>query len=982
MQSRLYEFLKLKGKKELLIVKNLKEAKVAEDLCRYINLIPCILSDFRAIKGDDLRSYKEELQNIIIALNNFYHQKNTILISPIQTLCYKLPQKNLLGHFSLSFAQTINIKELKDKLLYWGFSFVDIVQTKGEVSFRGDIIDIFSLAEQTPHRILLFDNEIESIRKFECETQKSSKEELETIKIVPALYGLDENQYKKIDKKIQNSNSNSFFKDMESLGLWYLDELSEYLTSNLKSVFVSDLSKELDEIKSFSKIDNIFNNLPIIPQAKIYRDVEPTNINLLINYHKDKKIKILAKNQAVLKKANIEDLSNIEVIEKNLIVNILGKDELIISVNRYKNENRAKKSNIIIDDLKIGDYIVHENYGIGIFQGLENRRIMGATKDFVVINYQGEDKLLLPVENLSQIDRYIVSGGLKMVDRLGKGNFAKLKSKVKEKLFLIAQDIVDLAAKRELIKANKIRTDWAEIKLFQNDSGFEYTDDQIKSIDEIFSDFSLSKPMDRLLSGDVGFGKTEVAMNAILAVAKSGFNSLLLAPTTLLVSQHYKTLKSRFDKYNITVAKLDRFTSPKNKKEILQNLKEGKINICVGTHILFNVEVKNLGLVIIDEEHKFGVKQKERIKKFRDLLHILSMSATPIPRSLNLALSSVKGYSVITTPPAQRQGVRTFVKEYDESLIKEVILREIRRGGQLFFIHNRIESIEDKKRELLEILPNLKIITLHSQISASVTEKEIMNFEDGKYDILISTSIIESGIHLPNVNTIIVEKADRFGIADLHQLRGRVGRENREGYCYYLVQNKDDLSFKSKKRLIALEINSFLGSGAVLAYHDLEIRGGGNIIGEAQSGHIKNVGYNLYLKMLEDAINTLLDKKNIEKKVPDIKLTINGYINSDYIAEDRIRLELYRRLSLCQEINELYDIEEEIIDRFGKIDIYTKQFLDLIIIKILSTQKNIKTISNYKQTISIVDFNDRKCILKSPSKDDDDIIYTTIKYLK
>ncbi len=982
MQSKLYEFLKTKRDTKLLVVKNSKEAKIAEDLCQYIGLNPYVLSDFRAIKGDDLRSYKEELQHILIALNHFYTNKNTILISPIKTLCYKLPKKTILKNFHLSFADTINLKKFKTKLIHWGYTFVDIVQTKGEVSFRGEIIDIFTLAHQSPHRILLFDDEIESIREFVCETQKSIKDEIETIKITPALFALDEKQFFNINEKIENSNSNSFFKDMDSLGLWYLDELSSYLTMELQSIFVNDLSNEIDEIQSFSKIDKNIFNLPIVPESKIYKDIEPVDINALINYHKDKKIKILAKNSALLKKANIKDLTRVQIIQKDLIVNILGVDELIISVNRYRNKKRAKKSKIIIDDLKSGDYIVHENYGIGIFEGLENRRILGATRDFVVITYQGDDKLLLPVENLSLIDRYIASGGVGAVDKLGKGSFTKLKAKVKEKLFKIAQDIVDLAAKRELIKAQKIVTNLDEIKSFQKDAGFEYTIDQKKSIDEIFQDFNLSKPMDRLLSGDVGFGKTEVAMNALFATAKSGFNSLLLAPTTLLVSQHFKTLKQRFNRYNIIIAKLDRFTTAKEKKDILKNLKEGNINICVGTHALFNIEVKNLSLVIIDEEHKFGVKQKEKIKNFRDFLHILSMSATPIPRSLNLALSAVKGYSIIATPPSERQGVRTFVKEYDEVLLKEVILRELRRGGQLFFIHNRIETIEAKRLELLDILPELKIITLHSKISPAVTEREIMNFENGKYDMLISTSIIESGIHIPNVNTIIIEGADRFGIADLHQLRGRVGRESREGYCYYIVENKELLSEQSKKRLIALETNSFLGSGAVLAYHDLEIRGGGNIIGEAQSGHLKNIGYNLYLKMLEDAINILLNKKEVEKKENEIKLNIDAYLNNSYITEDRIRLELYRRLSLCQKVNDVYEIEEEMIDRFGKMDTTTKQFLDVIVIKILAMQKNIKTISNYQQNITLIGFNDTKFILKSPSKDDDDIIETVLKYLR
>jgi transcription-repair coupling factor (superfamily II helicase) len=348
-----------------------------------------------------------------------------------------------------------------------------------------------------------------------------------------------------------------------------------------------------------------------------------------------------------------------------------------------------------------------------------------------------------------------------------------------------------------------------------------------------------------------------------------------------------------------------------------------------------------------------------------------------------MALSSIKQYSQLLTPPSEREDVKTFVKEYDDKLIKEIVLRELRRGGQLFYIHNNIASIEDKKRELLEILPNLKVTVLHSKIPPATTEKEMIKFEEKEYDLLLSTSIVESGIHIPNVNTIIIENADRFGMADLHQLRGRVGRSSKEGYCYMIVKNKDEITDDAKKRLLALESNSYLGSGAVLAYHDLEIRGGGNLIGEAQSGHIKGIGYNLYLKMLEDTINTLLNKTEEKEKVSvEVKLAISAYINSQTITEDRIRLELYRRLSLSQTPKEVYEIEEEMIDRFGKLDTFTKQFLELLVIKILAKQKGITQVMSYEQNITFTYHDGKKEYLKSPSKDDDDIIATTLKYLR
>jgi transcription-repair coupling factor (superfamily II helicase) len=446
--------------------------------------------------------------------------------------------------------------------------------------------------------------------------------------------------------------------------------------------------------------------------------------------------------------------------------------------------------------------------------------------------------------------------------------------------------------------------------------------------------------------------------------------------------QHYKSLTQRFENFGVKVAKLDRFTSPREKAQILKALSEGKLDVCVGTHALLGVSCQNLALLVIDEEHKFGVKQKEKLKNMRENIHILSMSATPIPRSLNMALSSIKQYSQILTPPSEREDVRSFVKEYDEKIIKEVVSRELRRGGQVFYVHNKIATIEEKKKELGLLMPNLRVLVLHSQVSENVTEDEMIKFDNKEYDMLLSTSIIESGIHLPNVNTIIIESADHFGMADLHQLRGRVGRGKNQGFCYFLVKSKELLSDSGKKRLIALESNSFLGSGSVLAYHDLEIRGGGNLIGEAQSGHIKHIGYSLYLKMLEDTISELLNKTPLKRSDVEIKLSISAYLGSELISEDRLRLELYRRLSKCESVKEVYEIEEEIEDRFGKLDTPTSQFLSLIIMKILASHLKIKNISNYKENISINDENEQKTYLKSPSFDDDDIITTTLGYLR
>ncbi len=988
MQARIYEYFLEKNDTALLLCKDDKQVQGAGDVLKLLGYDVHQLPDLRASFGDDLRPFKEELTSLLSALYAFYksakHKK--ILLAPFRTLVHHLPDKKLFSQKKISFGDTISLHDFKEMLLYWGYSFVEIVEEKGEVSFRGDIIDIYPIDAQMAYRISLFDDEIESIRPFVCETQKSSGDELEEIMIVPALFALDAKMYETLSDKIETLQSDAFVKDMQSLGFWCLEEWAVDFISNMSSLCVSDLHDEIAEYFSFvedKEKEAAFLRIPKIPHAQKFKPVEVINLEDFLTYHKDKKITLIANNEAIIKQNGITEQGDKKYLFADYIINIISDTQLILSLNKQERKKRRKRATIVLDDLKTGDYVVHENYGIGIFKGLSNTKVMGVVRDFVEIGYQGEDTLLIPVENLNVIDRYISDGGnLAILDRLGKTSFAKLKEKAKTKLFEIAKEIIEIAAQRELTQAPVIRADFENLTLFQNDAGFVYTQDQSKSIEQIFEDLKSGKVMDMLLSGDVGFGKTEVAMNAIFAAVKSGYQAAFIAPTTLLSTQHYKSLKERFSAYGISVEKINRFTSAKEKASILRGLEDGSIDVCIGTHALFGVKFSNLALLILDEEHKFGVKQKEKLKNFKENLHVLSMSATPIPRSLNMALSSIKQYSQLLTPPAQREDIRTFVKEYEDKLIKEVVLREIRRGGQIFYIHNRIASIEDKKHQLQEIIPDIKILVLHSKITPAVTEKEMMHFEEGKYDLLLSTSIVESGIHIPNVNTMLVENADNFGMADLHQLRGRVGRGKRQGYCYFLVKDKEKLTEQSKKRLIALESNSFLGSGSVLAYHDLEIRGGGNLIGEAQSGHIKNIGYTLYLKMLEDALNILLNQSSVAKKEVEVKLSVSAFLSSDVVGEDRIRLELYRRLSRCESAKEVYEIEEEMIDRFGKLDIMTKQFLEIIVIKILAAQKDIHRISSYATNITIEYNNDTKEYLTAPSKDDDDIIAATLQFLR
>lgn len=987
-QSALFQYFKEEKKQDLevLLCEDAKEAHELSSVARFFNKDVLIFPDFRASYGDDLRVYKEELHQLFNQLRRYYKSKNKpLIISPLKTLLFPLPKESLFDSVTIEFGGQIDLSAFKEKMLFWGYNFVDMVQVAGEISHRGDIVDIYPPSLEAPVRISLFDTEIEQIKYFELESQRTQKEELDSLEITPAFFSLDAVEFDKVQERLEASELDALSKDIASLGFWHLEDLGDNFLQNKQTLLSKNLDNLLKDAYGINAptISRESFNLEILPDTDAYKDLVVADLGALLKVHKEKKITLIASNKAVMKQAGIYESSNITEIYAPYILNIISKDELIISLNKPQKQRRRRKTSILLDDLKVGDYVVHEDYGVGIFEGIEQAEILGGVKDFVVIKYVGDDKILLPVENLDYIDRYIASGGsVPVLDRLGKGSFGKLKEKVKKRLFEIAGTILNTAAARALIKAPKLTIDKKELTEFQALSGFEYTEDQKQSVDEIISQMHSGIIMDRLLSGDVGFGKTEVALNTIFAAYKSGYQSAFIVPTTLLSAQHFRSLDERFKGLGIRYAKLDRFVSSKDKTNIIKGLASGEIDAVVGTHALFGLAFKNLGVVIIDEEHKFGVKQKEKIKELYYNVHMLSMSATPIPRSLNQALSSIKTMSQLLTPPSERQGVRTFVKEYDEKLIKEVILRELRRGGQVFYVHNSIDHMPIKLGELKAVLPELRVLMLHSKISAAQTEKELLKFEAGEYDMMLATSIIESGIHMPRVNTIIVDGADRFGIADLHQLRGRVGRGHYEGFAYFIVGAKESLTDEAKKRLLALESNSFLGSGSVLAYHDLEIRGGGNLVGDAQSGHIKNIGYSLYLRMLEDAIKELSNTAEKERAKVDIKLTISAYISDELVKEDRLRLDIYRRLSQCEEAVEVYEIEEEIIDRFGELDTQTKQFIELIVIKLLSLEKRIKSVTNYGQSITFTYLNDSKETIKSQSKDDDDIIKAVLFYLR
>ncbi|MGN8448940.1 transcription-repair coupling factor [Helicobacter pylori] len=990
IQSSLYRALNKGFDYQILACKDFKESKLAKEVISYFkpNIKAVLFPEFRAKKNDDLRSFFEEFLQLLGALREFYqaleNKQEAIIIAPISALLHPLPKKELLESFKITLLEKYNLKDLKDKLFYYGYEILDLVEVEGEASFRGDIVDIY-VPNSKAYRLSFFDTECESIKELDPTTQMSLKEDLLEIEIPPTLFSLDEPFYKDLKTKVEQSPLNSFSKDLTSFGLWFLEEKAQDLLSVYKSVISPRALEEIQELAGLNELDGErFKFLEVLENAQGYEDLEihAHALEGFIALHSHHKITLLAPNKTILDNAiSALEKSSMECVIAPFVLNFKTPDGIFISLNSFERKKKRQKSKLALNELNPGEWVMHDDYGVGVFSQLVQHSVLGSKRDFLEIAYLGEDKLLLPVENLHLIARYVAqSDSVPAKDRLGKGSFLKLKAKVRTKLLEIASKIIELAAERNLILGKKMDVHLAELEVFKSHAGFEYTSDQEKAIAEISKDLSSKRVMDRLLSGDVGFGKTEVAMHAIFCAFLNGFQSALVVPTTLLAHQHFETLRARFENFGVKVARLDRYASEKNK--LLKAVELGQVDVLVGTHAILGAKFKNLGLVVVDEEHKFGVKQKEALKELSKSVHFLSMSATPIPRTLNMTLSQIKGISSLKTPPTDRKPSRTFLKEKNDELLKEIIYRELHRNGQIFYIHNHIASISKVKTKLENLIPKLKIAILHSQINAYESEEIMLEFAKGNYQVLLCTSIVESGIHLPNANTIIIDNAQNFGLADLHQLRGRVGRGKKEGFCYFLIEDQKSLNEQALKRLLALEKNSYLGSGESIAYHDLEIRGGGNLLGQDQSGHIKNIGYALYTRMLEDAIYELSGgKKRLEKSV-EIQLGVSAFLNPELIASDSLRLDLYRRLSLCENVDEVGKIHEEIEDRFGKIDDLSAQFLQIITLKILANQLGILKLSNFNQNITLTYSDEHKESLKAPSKDDNDILETLLKHLR
>ena len=864
------------------------------------------------------------------------------------------PQYVISQSVHLEVSQSIERDELLEKLVTIGYERVDQVEQRGHFSVRGDIFDIFPVNSDDPIRMEFFGDEIDTMRHFSVDTQRSietvdsctvtpffltsddadstllsyAKDGLiiydEPVRIQEALkkFLKEDAAHRKqhcewselqrsVDAKIEVAFT---FMQQRSIGLAGFYPIG--IQGKTMTSFERQIPLLMDEIKQWQKLGNqvvlVINNLQRREgiEKALHGDAIPYKLCESWNFEPN----IVHVMQGLL-------TDGFELPHSRLVVVVEGN---IYGQQKRKLRNKPKKGQEInyFTDLSIGDYVVHSMHGIGKYVGLKTIETEGIHRDYIEIAYAGTDRLYLPASNLDQLQKYIGNeGDVPRIHKMGGSDWRKAVTKAQKSIDDLADKLVELYAKREITEGFAFLPDQPWQQEFEDAFPYEETEDQLQATREIKESMERPTPMDRLLAGDVGFGKTEVAMRAIFKAVVSGKQVAVLVPTTVLAQQHYQTFLNRFNPFGVKVDVLNRFRSTAEKKEVLKGVENGSIDILIGTHSLLNkkVKFKDLGFLVVDEEQRFGVAQKEKWKEWASTIDVLTLSATPIPRTLHMSLVGVREMSVISTPPEDRLPVQTYVVEYDMNLIADAIKRELARGGQVYFVYNRVASINHMGELLEQALPDLRYAVAHGQMTGRQIEEIMTDFYEGHYDVLLSTSIIETGLDIPNANTIIIYDADRLGLSQLYQMRGRVGRSRRRAYAYFMYRPDKMLSEAAEKRLKAIEEFTELGAGFKLAMRDLEIRGAGNLLGSQQHGNIASVGFGMYVSMLEEAIAKAQNKEVVKEVVPDpaIDLEIDAFIDDAYIKDSARKISVYQRMLQVKNKAQLDDLTDELIDRFG-----------------------------------------------------------------
>ena len=915
-------------------------------------------------------------------INNILNKENVIVIVNLMGYLRYLPLKEtyLDSILDLKVGSVIAPNELVSKLVSIGYTRDTLVTKTGEFGVRGYVIDIFPLNEENPIRIEFFDDEIESIRYFNVEDQKSI-EKIDSIKINPIFEFLSsknvleehfgKQKYLQCYEKVCNisaylDNCITVFKDYDQIKTSYIGILNEVMDYKAET----DTEFEYNYMFDFNELSVDFPLYYFSLNNYVFNDyvdeVVSFDLKLISNFNEDsekintfinkcikekKTVLVCLKKfqiRSILKYLNMKivetDFSNIKIGCVNIIESELNKgfiyNDLVVltsfelfndTSSRKKYVTKFKYSSSIkdINKLSVGDYVVHNTHGIGRYNGIKTLTMNDITKDYLEVLYQGNDKIYIPVEKIELISKYSGREGIApKINKLGGSDWSKTKNRVKTKVNDIADKLLKLYAERESKKGFAFSKDCDMSKDFENDFKYDLTADQSRAIVQIKEDMESIVPMDRLLCGDVGFGKTEVAFVAAFKAILDSKQVLFLCPTTILSNQHYDNAKERFKNFPVNIGLLNRFTSPKEVTRVLNGLKDGTIDMVFGTHRLLSDDVilKDLGLLIIDEEQRFGVTHKEKIKEFKTNVDVLTLTATPIPRTLQMSLVGIRSLSLIETPPINRFPVQTYVVEENKQILKDAIYKELSRDGQVFILYNRVQSIDEFASRIAGIVPDARIAIAHGQMNKNQLENTIIDFVNYEFDILICTTIIETGIDIPNVNTLIVIDADRFGLSQLYQLRGRVGRSNKFAYAYLMYQPFKSLTETAIKRLNVIKEFTELGSGFSIATRDLSIRGAGDILGSEQAGFIDSVGIDLYLRMLNDEINRRNDNTEevedvVEEAANENKafLNVTTHIDDSYVQEDDLKIEIHKIINSVDSREKFESVKLELEDRFGKI---------------------------------------------------------------
>ncbi len=1049
---------KSKGQTLIIAASPVRAARLAGDLSFFVKKKIYVMPQEETLFRFEAKNHDMLMESLRI-FKAICEGEDCIVISPALAAIRKLPPRSVYEEklLKISTGTEIDVVEIKKQLSDMGYERYNMIDAPGQFAVRGDIIDVYTPDGELPYRIELFGNEVDAIRAFDPDTQRSIKN-LGNVKIYPASLLVNDKelfeqaagkirkaytkQIKKCDsagetekkeslektlgiitehiEKISNMQMlenylHYFYDDMQYLWDYMTDaqvilddpdRIYEAIDSKEKerrsdfdvliergrgipsdygmfsgredlyriydreSVYVlTPFAKRIKGIEAFSELHNVISRQPPVFNGRL--DMLVTELKSYIK--KDYEITIVCSSKERIE--NMKEFLSREGLETKVMVAFgeltsgidfpesrkvwLADGDIFAASRHKKRKRRIKNENTSqiksFADIKKGDYIVHENHGIGKFMGIKQLTVNGEKKDYLYIKYAGEDILYVPVEQMDIVQKYTGADSITpKISSLSGTEWKKTKAKAKAAVAEMAADLIELTAARQLEKGYAFGPDSPWQQEFEDSFPYVETDDQLRCIEEIKADMEKPAAMERLLCGDVGFGKTEVAARALFKCVAEGKQAAMLVPTTILANQHYYTLKDRFEKFPFKVEVLSRFKTDKEQLQIIQQLKKGQVDLVIGTHRLLSDDVafKDLGLLVIDEEQRFGVKHKEAIKRLKKNVDVLTLSATPIPRTLHMSLTGIRDMSLIEEPPEDRLPVQTYVVEQEDDIIRDVIERELERGGQVYVVFNRVQGIDSVASKIMSLVPDAKVATGHGQMNEIELENVMLDFIDGETNVLVATTIIESGLDISNVNTMIVLDADRFGLSQLYQLRGRVGRSDRMAYAYLMYRPGKVINEVAEKRLRAIKEFTEFGSGFKVAMRDLEIRGAGNILGTAQHGHMVKIGYELYCKFVADAVKALQGETvNENKEETLVEIPVQAYIPDRYIEDETLKLNMYKKIAGIETKENEEDIIEELIDRFGDVPQQVMNLIRISRIRKLAAEECISRIYTEKNRV-------------------------------